>query len=963
MGKGYLKVQTVTANGGVIVGDVSITVMGQDGQVLYEVQTDNMGMAAPMALDAPDKRYTEEPESPVKPFASYKLIARAPGFMTAIYEGVMIFDTSTSILIIEMDPVVLGQENGNEIREIEGHKLYETTEPQQVQTGSPEIGFQPFVLPEVSIPNFIRVHLGREENTSAQTVSVPFINYIKNVTSHEIFDTWPEEAIIANVYCIVSLTLNRVYTEFYRKRGRNFDITSETYYDQKFVYNGTIGARISAIVDRIFNYYLAIVGHKEPFLSLYNDGIRVNIPGRLSQWGSFYDARDQGMNAWQIIRKYYSQNLELRISDNFGGVLESYPGYTLTQGSRGNAVRTMQLYLNRVLGRYTNVIINPVDGIYGPQTTASVRMFQQLYNLPVTGNIDRRTWYEISRIYAIERGLWEMYSEGQRIGIGQVPPTQTTRMGDQGALVVELQFLLDFIAMYHSEIPFVAQTSRFDSLTDEGVRAFQRLFGITPDGVVGATTWRKLYDVYWGIMQNTVPPQPPPPNPNPPENIPPFPGTSLRVGSTGASVRLVQEAINKLAQITPGMWQIAVDGVFGNGTRDAVMAFQRIFGLVVDGIVGPVTWNRLMTEANMTVSTPPIPGIPPFPGTNLGVGSSGANVRLIQEALNTLAPYYPGRLWILTVDGAYGNMTRDAIYAFQSIFGLPLTGIVNEATWNRLMQEAANVSGGGGGGGGGGTQIPPFPGNLSMGASGANVRLVQEAINALAPSYPGRLWILTVDGNFGPMTRDAIFTFQSLFGLPITGIINESTWNRLMQEAAGVGARSLAEAGMCPAPVKVSPMSHEMPRHDTMPRDGMMPREYDVPRDDARPRDDGMMPREYHVPRDDARARDDDMMPREYHVPRDDARPRDYDMPKTEMKQSVEVMSGSVMPQPYESLPYGTGVSGMEPMGMRFSERGPDRRGYGYGYRERNYCDVRGHHDGRCSCGRARKECRCRRHW
>ena len=1067
MGKGYLKVQTVTANGGVIVGDVSITVMGQDGQVLYEVQTDNMGMAAPMALDAPDKRYTEEPESPVKPFASYKLIARAPGFMTAIYEGVMIFDTSTSILIIEMDPVVLGQENGNEIREIEGHKLYETTEPQQVQTGAPEIGFQPFVLPEVSIPNFIRVHLGREENTSAQTVSVPFINYIKNVTSHEIFDTWPEEAIIANVYCIVSLTLNRVYTEFYRKRGRNFDITSETYYDQKFVYNGTIGARISAIVDRIFNYYLAIVGHKEPFLSLYNDGIRVNIPGRLSQWGSFYDARDQGMNAWQIIRKYYSQNLELRISDNFGGVLESYPGYTLTQGSRGNAVRTMQLYLNRVLGRYTNVIINPVDGIYGPQTTASVRMFQQLYNLPVTGNIDRRTWYEISRIYAIERGLWEMYSEGQRIGIGQVPPTQTTRMGDQGALVVELQFLLDFIAMYHSEIPFVAQTSRFDSLTDEGVRAFQRLFGITPDGVVGATTWRKLYDVYWGIMQNTVPPQPPPPNPNPPENIPPFPGTSLRVGSTGASVRLVQEAINKLAQITPGMWQIAVDGVFGNGTRDAVMAFQRIFGLVVDGIVGPVTWNRLMTEANMTVSTPPIPGIPPFPGTNLGVGSSGANVRLIQEALNTLAPYYPGRLWILTVDGAYGNMTRDAIYAFQSIFGLPLTGIVNEATWNRLMQEAASVSGGGGGGGG--TQIPPFPGNLSMGASGANVRLVQEAINTLAPSYPGRLWILTVDGNFGPMTRDAIFTFQSLFGLPITGIINESTWNRLMQEAAGVRMSAMAEAGMdsmMAAPARyetpnagsmrgdmvsmpmpagcvpqndmvpmrdimpkegvmpreyhmqrddmvpqehhmqkdgMKPRDYDMPRDDMMPgdyhmqrddvvpqehhmqRDGMRPRDYDMPRDDMMPGDydvprDNMIPREHHIPRDGMKPRDydvprDDMMPREYDVPRDNMipqehhiqrdgmKPRDYDMPKTEMKQSVEVMSGSVMPQPYESLPYGTGVSGMEPMGMRFSERGPDRRGYGYGYRERNYCDVRGHHDGRCSCGRVRKECRCRRHW
>jgi peptidoglycan hydrolase-like protein with peptidoglycan-binding domain len=455
--------------------------------------------------------------------------------------------------------------------------------------------------------------------------------------------------------------------------------------DQKFVYRGIIGARISALVDRIFNNYLSIMGHREPFLSLYNDGIRVNIPGRLSQWGSFYDARDRGMNAWQIIRKYFTQNLELRELNRFGGVLESYPGYTLTQGSRGSAVRTMQLRLNRILGRYTNVIINPVDGIFGPQTRNSVIRFQQLYNLPQTGTIDRRTWYEISRIYAIEKALWEMYSEGQRISIGTTPPTKVTRLGDQGALVVELQFLLDFIAMYHSGIPFVAQTSRFDALTDAGVRAFQRLFGITADGIVGTTTWRKLYDVYWGIRQNTVPPRPPDTG-ELPTNVPPFPGTSLRIGSTGNNVRLVQQAINRVAETTPGLWRIAEDGIFGNGTRDAVMAFQRIFGLTVDGIVGVNTWTRLMQEAYIT--TPQQPTVPPFPG-NLSMGSTGPNVRLVQEAINRIAPNHPGRLWILTVDGNFGPMTRDAIFAFQSIFGLQITGIVGPVTWDRLMRESA----------------------------------------------------------------------------------------------------------------------------------------------------------------------------------------------------------------------------------------------------------------------------------
>ena len=784
MGKGFLKIQTVTANGAVLVGDASITITNEGNQILYELHTDETGNAPEVMLEAPDKLNVENPGSEPR-YYMYNVLVRAPGYTTAVRKGVMIYDTTTSILKTELSPLVIGQEHNVNRMYIGGHKLDNPVEtPQQLQVPQSDdgfIGIVPKVLPEVTIPNFIRVHLGRRERPST-IVSVPYMDYIKNVASHEIFDAWPEEAIIANVYCIISLTLNRVYTEFYRKQGYNFDITSETYMDQRYVHGGIVGARISAIVDRIFNIHLAIVGHKEPFLALYNDGVTVNIPGRLSQWGSFYDARDRGMTAWQIINKYFSQNLELRTVDRFGGVLESYPGYTLAQGTRGDAVRTMQVFLNRILGRHIPNF-NPIitNGEFGPQTRNAVMTMQGILGLPQTGVIDRRTWYDISKRYATEKALWEMYSEGQRIGIGTTPPTKLMRPGDTGSLVTELQFLLDFIAMYHSEIPFVAQTSRFDSLTTEGVRAFQRLFGITIDGIVGATTWRKLYDVYWGIMQNAVPPQPPPPGP-PPGNIPPFPGVSLRVGSTGQSVRLVQEAINRLAEVTPGLWRIAEDGIFGNGTRDAVMAFQRIFGLAVDGIVGVNTWRRLMEEA-YSAGGPTQPEIPPFPGTNLGVGSTGQNVRLVQEAINKIAPNHPGRLWILAVDGNFGNMTRDAIFAFQSIFGLPITGVVNQATWDRLMQEAYGVSPGPTP-----PPVPSFPGtNLGVGSAGQNVRLVQEAINKIAPNHPGRLWILAVDGNFGNMTRDAIFAFQSIFGLPITGVVNQATWDRLMQEAINIG--------------------------------------------------------------------------------------------------------------------------------------------------------------------------------
>ena len=764
MGKGFLQIQTSTAGGVVPLGGASITVKNEENQIVYEFRTDETGNAPKVALEAPDLN------APGPPFKMYKVLISAPGYTTIAYEGVMITDTSTSILDVVMTPVVVGQENEVIHLNIGGHKLYHTETPQQVEQPQLEMQEMSFgsigrILPEVTIPNFVRVHLNRME-IPAPVERIPFIEYIKNVASHEVWDHWPEEALIANIYCIVSLTLNRIYTEFYRTvHNRNFDITSETYMDQKFVFGGIKGARISAIVDKIFNYYLAIVGHKEPFLALYNDGIKVNIPGRLSQYGSMEDAQ-KGMNAWQIIKKYYKQNLELRVSDRFGGILQSYPGYTLTQGTRGDAVRTMQIYLNRILGRHIPNF-NPLipDGVFGPATRSAVITYQRANGLQETGQINETMWYRISRTYGIEKALWEMYSEGIRIGIGTTPPTQTLRPGNQGPLVVELQFLLDFIAMYHSKIPFVAETSIFDSLTTEGVRAFQSLFGITADGVVGATTWRKLYDVYWGIMQNTVPPEPPEPPIVPPENIPPFPGVSLRVGSSGANVRLVQEAINRLAEVTPGLWKIAEDGIFGNGTRNAVVAFQRKFGLVEDGIVGVNTWMRLMKEAYAGSTTPQIPQ---FPGTNLSVGSTGPNVRLVQEAFNKLGIY------TITVDGNFGIETRDAIFTFQNRFGLPITGVVNQATWDRLMQEAYGVSPPP-------PQLPPFPGtNLSVGSSGQNVRLVQEAFNKLG------IYTITIDGNFGIQTRDAIFTFQNRFGLPITGVVNQATWDRLMQEAANV---------------------------------------------------------------------------------------------------------------------------------------------------------------------------------
>jgi len=354
----------------------------------------------------------------------------------------------------------------------------------------------------------------------------------------------------------------------------------------------------------------------------------------------------------------------------------------------------------------------------------------------------------------------------------------------------------------------VAETSRFDRLTTDAVRAFQRLFGLTADGVVGPMTWRKLYEVYWGIVNNAPTPPPTPAPPNPP-NMPPYPGTVLRLGASGESVRQIQQALNRLHEAIPGIPQVPEDGVFGEQTRDAVLAFQRIFGLSVDGLVGPITWDRLMREfLNLqpggATTPPPIPSIPPYPGSAIRQGATGENVRLIQQAINRLVPCHPGRLWKISEDGIFGPGTRDAVMAVQSIFGLSVDGVVGPMTWDRLMNEAANCDAGG-------TtpptppppSIPNYPGSpIRVGATGESVRLIQQAINRLVPLYPGRLWRISEDGIFGNGTRDAVMAFQSIFGLSVDGVVGPMTWDRLMREAASLGIRTF-ELGEIVVPHKM----------------------------------------------------------------------------------------------------------------------------------------------------------------
>ena len=675
MGKGYLIVDTTAGEEAMPVAGALIVVSDELNNILYKVETNEDGISPKMELSAPNKSYSLHPDN-VRPYSRYNLSINANGFTPVSITGVRIFDTCETIQNFHMLPLPMNIRRDTTMVEITNpeHGLRNPALVLSRFIGEPPA--LPRVLPNVIIPDYITVHLGRPES-NAQNMRISFRDYIKNVASNEIYDTWPTAALEANIFCIISFTLNRIYTEFYRARGYNFDITNSTTIDHFFNPGGAFGGNISRVVNEIFNNYLARIGHKEPFLAQYCDGNRVKCPGWLSQWGSCYDGLN-GMTSSEIIKKYYAYDLEFKESNLFSGPIESYPGTPLREGSMGEHVRTVQTQLNRIGGNFPIPHIEAVNGVFNKSTTDAVKKFQQEFNLTSDGIVGKATWYKISQIYTAVKSLSEMNSEGERIGVGHRPPTSIIRQGARGNDVVLLQFLLNYISKYFNMVPNVIENGLFDDKTRLSVIAFQEVNGLLNDGVVGPKTWQLLYDVYWGIIGHI--PQPPTPEP-PSPSIPAYPGYLLKVGSEGANVTMVQKALNRLGEVFPQIPKIPVDGRFGPLTRDAVIAFQRLFNLSPDGIVGPATWEVVMRE----YAAHPPGGIPHYPGSIIRLGHTGANVQLIQRYLNRISDRYEN-IPKVAVDGIFGNNTHLGVIAFQKEFGLNEDGIVGPATWAKLME-------------------------------------------------------------------------------------------------------------------------------------------------------------------------------------------------------------------------------------------------------------------------------------
>ncbi len=437
------------------------------------------------------------------------------------------------------------------------------------------------------IPETITVHLGPPDSAAAN-VTLPFPDYIKNVASSEIYPTWPESAIRANIYAEITYALNRVYTEFYRNRGYDFDITNSTAYDQAFVNGRDVFENISLIVDDIFDSYIRRQGFVEPLFASYCDGIRVQCEG-LSQWGTVSLA-GSGLVPYEILQYYYGSDIDIVRDVPVESLGESAPIVPLRIGTANNDVALVQTRLNRISANYPAIPkIYEANGIYNEATAEAVRAFQRIFGLTEDGIVGRSTWYRIAYIYNGVKRLSDLNSEG--LTLGELPSEypETLREGMQGPAIRVLQYYLAYIAQYVNSVPSVELDGVFGPATREAVIAFQRTYGLPRDGIVGEITWNLLYNTYLGMIGTE-------PMRYEEGRTLPFPGRNLSRGDSGEDVRALQQYLSYVGRSYPSIGTLTPDGVFGAATEAAVREFQRLFvPSFTTGIVGAATWNDLMT--------------------------------------------------------------------------------------------------------------------------------------------------------------------------------------------------------------------------------------------------------------------------------------------------------------------------------------------------------------------------------
>ena len=435
------------------------------------------------------------------------------------------------------------------------------------------------------VPNTITVHLGTPDE-AARDITVPFTDYISNVASSELYPTWPRNALIANIYAIISFAMNRIYNEWYRSKGYNFDITSSAMYDQAYVENRSTYEIIDNIVDEIFNNYIVKGNQIQPYFTRYCDG-RVTTCDGLSQWGSVSLA-NQGKSPLQILKYYYGDDISIKYDAPVGDSLMGFPGYDIGIGDAGNPVLAIQRDLRRIRKNYPAIpAISTTLGIYDEETGIAVKKFQQIFNLPITGVVDKGTWYKIKYVYTSVKKLSDLYSEG--LSEEEVTFLYTDKLdyGDTGIEVEYIHYFLDAIAFLDKDIPRLPTNSIYNNNTVTMVKAFQKKYNLPVTGIFTYSDWTVLKNAYRMILKsfpleyqdyiNEL-----------------YPDYFLTRGMTGDDVKRFQRFLLAICRFDKSIPGVRVNGIFDELTEKSVRKLQKDYGFDINGIVGPLLWRKVV---------------------------------------------------------------------------------------------------------------------------------------------------------------------------------------------------------------------------------------------------------------------------------------------------------------------------------------------------------------------------------
>ena len=432
------------------------------------------------------------------------------------------------------------------------------------------------------VPNNITIHLGKPSE-NAKNVTIPFVEYIANVASSEIYPTWPKNALIANIYTIISFAMNRIYNEWYRSKGYNFDITSSPAYDQQYTENRSIYENIENISEEIFNNYIVKGNQIQPYFTTYCDG-RVKSCDGLSQWGSVSLA-NQGKTPIQILRYYYGNDINIKEDAQVGDNTVGYPGYEIGIGSAGNQVLAIQRDLRRIRKNYPAIPdIKNTLGIYDEETVAAVKKFQEIFNLPKTGIVNKATWYKIKYIYTSVKKLSDLYSEGITEDEVTFLYTDKLEYGDTGIEVEYVHYYLTALAFFDKDIPKLPTNSIYNDNTISMVKAFQQKYNLPVTGIFTYSDWQVLKNTYNQIIKSL------------PDNLKEdlYPDYFLVRGQTGKDVRRLQRLLLTICRYDKSIPGIRVNGEFDELTERSIKKVQRDYNFDINGIVGPLLWKKLV---------------------------------------------------------------------------------------------------------------------------------------------------------------------------------------------------------------------------------------------------------------------------------------------------------------------------------------------------------------------------------